>query len=57
MTINKNGQLVMAPRVQLAIKRLFADAVRGNIKSADMLITIHAESIKYGDFFPETISR
>jgi hypothetical protein len=40
--------------MSLVVKRLLANAVRGDIKSADMLITMHAESLKYGDFFPET---
>jgi len=54
VTVCNDGELTTAPRMSLVVKRLLANAVRGDIKSADMLITMHAESLKCGDFFPET---
>jgi len=48
--VQNNGQLVTASRILAVIKRLLANAVRGDTKCADMLITMHAESPKNGDF-------
>ena len=37
-----------------AVQRLLFKAVKGDISSADMLIDLHAHSLKHGDFFLET---
>jgi hypothetical protein len=37
-----------------AIKRLVANAVKGDIGSADVLIEMHAYSVKHGDFYAQT---
>jgi hypothetical protein len=54
VTMNSSAGFVKAPRMVGLIKRLVAHAVRGDIKCADMLVTLRADSVKLGDFVPKT---
>jgi hypothetical protein len=54
VTLNSAGHITTVPRMMGVVRRLLSNAVRGDIKSAEMLIDLHAASLKYGDFYPET---
>ena len=54
VTVSSRTGTFAAPRMLAAIKRLVANAVKGDIGSADVLIEMHAYSVKHGDFYAQT---
>lgn len=54
VTLDDAGQPITVRRMIGVLKHLLANAIKGDVKSADMLIDMHSDSIKHGDFYPET---
>jgi|SRR5665213_2417972 len=56
MEFRENGRLKRAPRLEVEIRKVVAQALKGNVESAAKLLRMHAHAKKYGDSGPVVIT-
>lgn len=50
-----HGKLAKAPRIELIVRKLVTEALKGNLNSAALLLTMRAHAAKYGDAGPQVM--